>query len=253
MAKQLKVRITFTEDLLGSSPSDPEIYERFVASKAETAEKTAEEVASIGGEISEEESEASAVTVFGRIENTDTPFIWDYQIRGFFKNAAKAMYQVGGDSKLTSFKTKIDNLVFIKERKIPLNLPDGEEITFCQRPLRAQTAKGERIALACSESVPAGTTAEFTVVVLQNALMKHVIEWLDYGYFNGLGQWHNSGKGRFEWKDISDEMDSGDRTDQIIATMFPDKKKDKEEQLSEEKEAEEQPVKKKRGRPKKDE
>lgn len=247
MAKQLKVRITFTEDLLGSSPSDPEIYERFIASKAETAEKTAEEVASIGGEISEEEeTEASAVTVFGRIENTNTPFIWDYQIRGFFKNAAKAMYQVGGDSKLTSFKTKIDNLVFIKERKIPLNLPDGEEITFCQRPLRAQTAKGERIALACSESVPAGTNAEFTIVVLQDALMKNVIEWLDYGYFNGLGQWHNSGKGRFEWRDISDEMSSGDRTDQVIESMFPDKKKDNKKEDNEV-----QPVKKKRGRPKK--
>ena len=27
-----------------------------------------------------------------------------------------------------------------------------------------------------------------------------VPEWLDYGRFNGLGQWHNSGKGTFTWE-----------------------------------------------------
>jgi len=28
-------------------------------------------------------------------------------------------------------------------------------------------------------------------------------EWLDYGQFKGIGQWRNSGKGRFEWADQS--------------------------------------------------
>lgn len=27
-------------------------------------------------------------------------------------------------------------------------------------------------------------------------------EWLDYGKLRGIGQWRNSGKGRFEWEEI---------------------------------------------------
>lgn len=232
MAKELKVRITFTEELLGSSPSDPEIYKNFVASKSADATKIAEEMESMSDTIDDEEdSVEQGVTVFGRL-NSGEPFIWDYQIKGFFKNAAKAYYAIGGDSKLTSFKTKIDNLVFVMERKIPLQLPEGEEIGMCQRPLRAQTARGERIALACSEAVPAGTTAEFTIKVLQKSLMKNVIEWLDYGALNGLGQWHNSGKGRFTWTDISDPGVN-------------------EPEPEEEKEPATEAPKKKRGRPKK--
>jgi hypothetical protein len=27
-------------------------------------------------------------------------------------------------------------------------------------------------------------------------------EWLDYGKLRGLGQWRNSGKGRFSWVEL---------------------------------------------------
>lgn len=144
------------------------------------------------------------MTVFPR--NADgKPILFDYQIKGFFKNSAKAFNYVGGKSKLTAYKTKIDNLIFVKERQIVLQLPDGAEIGNCQRPLRAQTAQGERVALANSESCPAGTVIEFTIMCMVDDLMKNVIEWLDYGALNGIGQWHSSGKGRFEWKDVSSE------------------------------------------------
>lgn len=29
-----------------------------------------------------------------------------------------------------------------------------------------------------------------------------VEEWLDYGQFNGLGQWRSSGKGSFVWDEV---------------------------------------------------
>lgn len=32
------------------------------------------------------------------------------------------------------------------------------------------------------------------------------IEWLDYGELRGIGQWRNSGKGRFKWHDITDSQ-----------------------------------------------
>ena len=35
--KEMKIRITFTEDVLGMMPSSPHIYEEYVASKAPDA------------------------------------------------------------------------------------------------------------------------------------------------------------------------------------------------------------------------
>lgn len=198
--KELKVRITFTEDLLGTANSDKDIHEEFIASKAPDALSREEEVSMYGVE----EVVAKGKTIFPKDENGN-PFLWDYQIKGFFKSAASAGSYIGGDSKLTSYKKKIDLLVFVQNRKIPLIIPEGKEMGDCQRPLRAQTMQGERVALANSETCPAGTTAEFTIRVLDDGLMKYVLQWLDFGAYNGLGAWRNSGAGRFTWKDISAE------------------------------------------------
>lgn len=53
-----------------------------------------------------------------------------------------------------------------------------------------------------SEEIPAGATCEFRVVCLCDDHEKAVREWLDYGRFSGIGQWRNSGKGRFVWEEI---------------------------------------------------
>lgn len=195
--KEMKVRLTFTEEILGTASNSKEIHAEFIASKAPDAPSREEEIEAIGVE----EAIEKGMTVFPR--NADgKPILYDYQIKGFFKNSAKAFNYL---KKLTAYKSKIDNLVFIKERMIELQLPEGQEIGNCQRPLRASTAQGERVALANSESCPAGTVVEFTIMVMLDELMANVIEWLDYGALNGIGQWHNSGKGRFQWTDISDK------------------------------------------------
>lgn len=227
--KEIKVQLTFTEDVLGTSPSDKEIHETYIVDKGldeakkqlekhkglteeekQSLEKIINKLENKSDEIKQEEVDAVANdearqgrTVFPRDEEGN-PFIWDYQMRGFFKSAAQAGSYIGGDSKLTAYKKKIDLLVFIDERKIPLNLPDGKDVGSCQRPLRGQTAQGERVALANSDSVPAGTTCEFTVRVLDDGLLKYVRKWLDYGRYNGFGQWRNSGKGRFKWREIAE-------------------------------------------------
>lgn len=198
--KELKVEITFTEMILGTSSGNPEIHREFIASKAPDAPSKEEEVAALGVD----EVEKKEMTIFPKLED-GTPFVWDYQIRGFFKAACGMMKNVTGSesSKIKAYKKYIDGLVFVNERKIPLEL--AGEMGQLQRPLRGQTAQGERISLANSETCPAGTKLTFTVRVLKDDLMKAVIEWLDYGHYNGLGQWRNSGMGRFSWKDVSDK------------------------------------------------
>ena len=198
--KELKVRITFTEELLGTANSDKDIHSEFIASKAPDAPSREEEVEAVGAD----EVERKEMTIFPR--NTDgQPIMWDYQIKGFFKDTCGALRKVTGteSSKIKAFKKEIDGLIFPEPRQIVIKF-DGKMGT-CQRPLRASTAQGERIALANSETIPAGATIEFTVKCLLDSHIKAVKEWLDYGEFKGMGQWRNSGKGRFTWEDLTDK------------------------------------------------
>ncbi len=139
-----------------------------------------------------------SMTVFPK--HNGKPFIYDYWIKGFFKYACGILARVDGtkSQNLKAYKKIINGTVFVQPRMLIL---DGKLGETCQRPLRAQTAQGERIALANSETVPAGTSFNCTIVLLDEKLEKHVREWLDYGQWSGLGQWRNSGKGRFSWKE----------------------------------------------------
>ncbi len=195
--KEMRVKLTFTEDVLGTANANPNIHEEFIASNAPDAPSRKEEIEAIGVEKEVEKS----MTVFPKDENGN-PFLWDYQIRGFFKSAAQAGSYMGGDKKLAAYKKKIDLLVFVAERKIPFVLPEGKEMGNCQRPLRAQTMQGERVALANSETVPAGSTVEFTIQILEDKLASYVEDWLDFGKFNGIGQWRNASHGRFTWERV---------------------------------------------------
>ena len=103
--------------------------------------------------------------------------------------------------KLTAYKKGIDGLIFVQPRMIPIHV--NGEITECQRPLRAQTAQGERVSLANSEQIPAGSTCEFEIVLLDDSHEKAVREGLDYGALRGIGQWRNSGKGRYSYESIN--------------------------------------------------
>ena len=125
--------------------------------------------------------------------------------KGFFKDSCGALSRVPdtASNKLKAYKKVIDGLIFPQPRKIFLQLPEGTTIGRCQRPLRAQTAQGERIALATSETVPAGTTIEFSILILDEKLETLVMELLDYAQLRGLGQWRNSGKGRATYSVIS--------------------------------------------------
>ena len=198
MAKTMKVRITFTEELLGTAPNDKEIYSNYIANKAPDASKIEDEVASVGVE----ETIAKGMTVFPR--NKDgKPFMYDYQWKGFFKEACSFLRKVKNSesSKIKAFKKEIDGLIFVNEREVIINV--SGDIGKCERPLRASTPQGERVSISCSETIPAGSTCEFTVNCLVDDDIKLVREWLDYGAIHGTGQWRNSGKGRFTWEEIN--------------------------------------------------
>lgn len=206
--KILKVKITFLEPVLGTWPSNQNVARDFIASKSPDAATIEDEVAALGADAVADKG----MTVFPRNENGE-PVLYDYQIKGFFKDSCGMLARVGGKTetgkkravnesgKLSAYKKVIDGLIFPQPRMIPIKV--NGEIGDCQRPLRAQTAQGERVSLANSEEIPAGSTCNFEILLMDESLENAVLEWLDYGVLRGIGQWRNSGKGRFTF-DIID-------------------------------------------------
>lgn len=201
----MKVKITLIEEVLGSSPNNEEILATYIASKAPTDELTSEEINNIKAQNAEDR-----ITIFPR-QADGTPFIYDYQIKGMLKDSCKALAAAGkagypggkACAGLKAYKKLIDGLIFVSPREIPYNM-NGMRMDYCERPLRASTPQGERVSIAKSETVPAGSTIEFEITCLDPKLEDMVRECLDYGKLRGLGQWRNSGKGRYIWEEVTE-------------------------------------------------
>lgn len=197
---ELKVKVIFDEEVLGSSPADPEILQAYIAEKSGNPNLASEEVETIQNQ---EIDPDKGLTVFPK-EN-GVPFAYDYQWRGFLKDAIGMLRNIKGSksSKLTAYKKKIDGLIFVKDRK---NFYENyEPIGRCERPLRASTPQGERVALAASETIPAGAFLVITFLYPSKEYRDIILECLDYGTLRGFSQWRNSGKGKFHYE-ILDEV-----------------------------------------------
>lgn len=194
--KTIRVRLTFTEGILGTASSCPDLYAKYIASKLEGNPNENEELKAVQA-AAEETADAGPQTVFPRNENGE-PIIYDYQIKGYFKDTCSLLRKVKGteSSKVKAYKKEIDGLIFPSPRMITIHTSGA--IKYCTRPLRASTPQGERISLAKSEEIPEGSYIEFDILLLNDDHQKLVEEWLEYGKLRGIGQWRNSGKGRFE-------------------------------------------------------
>ena len=196
----IHVKAQFIRPVLGTASNNPTIFSDHIASKAPDAKTQEEEIAMLGaGEYTDRQ-----MTVFLRNEDGD-PVIKDYHIKGFFKDACSMLKRVPGtlSEKVKAYKKIIDGTIFVYPDYIPIKY-DGD-MDFNERPLRAQTAQGERICLACSEQIPEDATFEFDVECMNPKDKDVVIEWLNYGEKRGLMQWRNAGYGRFVYTYTEDE------------------------------------------------
>jgi len=199
---RIYVRLFYFEPILGTWPADPEIARRFIMSKAPGAATLEDEIASMGPDAVVER----ALTIFNRMGD-GTPHHWDFQLRGFLKAAWAANKKRPGSiaSTIKGGKKLVDTEIFAYPRKIALHF-DGE-LTYCERPLRASTPKGERVNLSNSEQAPDGTWSDVMFECLVPSDVKFVRECLNYGRYAGMGQWRNSGKGRFYWEEHAGGFD----------------------------------------------
>jgi len=194
-----RVKIEFVTPCLGSQPTR-DLATQYLAKKH-------------GFAIAEDEVESlpdaleQATTVFHRFPGNGDEVLglYDYQIKGFLKAAGQVLngqLKMTNGKPLRALRSKVVKLVFVSPRRIPLSLPEGGEgVDVVERPLRAQTAQGERVALARSESVPEGTWFRCGLTVFPGQITEEVlVELLDYGFYQGLGQWRGGGYGRFRYE-----------------------------------------------------
>jgi hypothetical protein len=197
------VKITLTEEMLGTKAANKDVFADFIASKAPDGDKRKEELDTA------EHREEAGTTVFHQQDGKHG--LWDYQIKGFFKDACGALRNADGtlSSKVVAYKSRIDQIIFVGPRFIPVEL--SGPIGICERPLRCDTAQGPRVSVARSETIPAGSSFTVEITCLAKKVGKAdsavdadalIDEWLNYGALRGLGQWRNSGKGRFTWENV---------------------------------------------------
>ncbi len=216
--ESLQIRITTTQEMLGTTAGNSDIVRDFIASKVKDSKdpnidkeaRAAEEVEAIEKTLAErtEEQLENAMTIFPVQDGK--PFIWDYQVKGFLKAAVLALciesgaYTKGEQKKIGltkyMYKRTVDNLWFPFPRRIILDMPG--DLTVIQRPLRAETMRGERICLAISEAAPIGTVFECDIKYMNRIHHDIIRECLDYGALKGLLQWRNAGFGRFKWAEV---------------------------------------------------
>lgn len=189
------VGLTFVEDVLGTWPADRELHTRYVSSKAPAPWLQAEE-----GDAIPEVTYETGVTVFP--QDDKGLFLYNFHIKGALKEAANVLKD---QLVIKNARAKVDNYVFINPRRLyfvkngaTVTEPDG----VLERPLRAQTMQGPRVALAASEYVAAPVNISFEIMVLDNKeITPDVIEvLLQYGAYKGVGQWRNGGFGQYTYE-----------------------------------------------------
>jgi len=206
----------FFTPMLGTVPRDRKIYERFVekykpkeitedesVTVPELSEKEKAAIKKELGDAVAKEVEEAGWTGFRKDEKG--LFLYDYVVRGFLKEAGNNLKEQLGVVRL---KDKITKHVFVYPRRIYLGTMDDQggfihkkkPDDMLERPLRAETAKGPRVALARSDVVFPGTVFKCTLLrLLGPKVSMSVLDSIqDYAMVQGFGQWRSGGYGRAE-------------------------------------------------------
>lgn len=202
------IEVEITEDLLGTVGKSEEMYSYHAGKKAREAaaqagqelsdDMVAEELATMSSQFIEEKGWTGFHVLDG------IPIFYNYVIKGFMKEVCGDLKRSPRTRsyKLSAYKKVINGNVFVFPRRIPLIHPDElpADLPGLERPLRGQTAQGERVALVKSDVMPIGTRLYFELHVLPGRITDKLLhEWFALGQFKGFGQWRNGSYGSFKY------------------------------------------------------
>ncbi len=183
---EYELTIKLTRPMLGTIPKDREVYAKHVKHQLAGDD---EEI------LVPEDVESAGWTGF--LAHDGVPSIWDYQVKGFIKEAGNVLKAQAG---VTALRSHIDNELFVSPRSIPVKLlPEPLE-----RPIRVMTMQGPRVSVIRSdqaEADPDHPLVWWLRVLDGSKITRALLETiLEYGSVKGLGQWRNGGWGSFEYE-----------------------------------------------------
>lgn len=184
-----QLKVVFITPLLGTQPRK-DVATEFLGGKLENGIPEDEQATL-------PEMLEKGTTAFHKLDGK--PIYYDYMVKGFLKEAGMVF---NGLRNVRNLRSKVDNFVFVAPRQIPLAVPNGADMAYLERPLRAMTAQGPRTSLARSEMLPAGTAFECCIEVYDKGPISEPLlrDLLSYGERKGFGQWRNGSYGRFTFE-----------------------------------------------------
>ena len=218
-----RVEVELMEDMLGTVPKNREVYAAHIATKSrEFLEKQAREgiplasgkpatIENIEEAIAEEvesvaDMEEKGWTTF-HCDEHGKPFVFDYLIKGFLQESGRT---IGKWGTITYLANAIKRTVFVQPRRIFCGEMEEKPL---ERPLRGQTAQGQRVALVRSDRIIKGTKLSFQLTVLKvekmNITKNCLVDVFSYGEYQGLGQWRTGGNGRFKVLSLEEVDENG--------------------------------------------
>lgn len=200
------VTLKLVSPMLGTVSKNEDMYDYHAKQKARSeAEKTGkglsdEQIAEEELTMTEQFIQEKGWSGFHGYDNS--PVIYNYVLGGFIKEAIAGLRRTKGtkSAAITAYKKTVDQQVFIYPRLIPFISPDEpfETLETLERPLRGQTAQGERVTLVKSDMIQPGALLTFEIHVFKGKVTENVLkEVLAYGIYKGLGQWRSGGYGQF--------------------------------------------------------
>jgi hypothetical protein len=176
----------FVEPILGTIPKHREVWSEHVRSSEAGLDE--DEMMALADEAGATERGAT-----GFYTDADGhPILFDYQIKGAFKEAGNTIKDV---VKVKALRSHIEAELFVFPRiTILAEKPDG----YIERPLRAMTMQGPRVTVVRSDKVDPGQVYAVELRVLKGSrVTRPVLESItEYLAVKGLGQWRNGGYGR---------------------------------------------------------
>jgi len=139
------------------------------------------------------------------------PYLYNYQIGGFFRHALAVMGRVNDNPDMIEISKRImKSLVFVTPRKITINPPIVIKRTRC---MRCDVAQHEHVPKITTEFVPTGSGFDFEIIETPTRKpLKNfntiVSEVLNFGKLVGL--FHScytdaASNGKFTWEQIPED------------------------------------------------
>ena len=212
-----RYRLTGITELLGSQPSDDQLFTNYIASKAPQDIRD-KEIDDRAANPDYADLETKGLTVFQLDPKSGALTLNARHIRGFFKETIRNLQEELG---ILMAASKVDRYLFADPRLIILQRPDKDGVLQpimeddgrYERPLRITNRGGiDETTITASEQVydPWVIDVELTLFPNKGTTRSKALTWdavetaLDYGRFNGLGQFRTGGYGRFTWERLND-------------------------------------------------